>query len=356
MPIERRQITVEPVKSPKDNKPKVIKWKGWIKGLKEKQGIDMVRNQSFLAAIREIIDYSNEMDVVRVGIVGDMMSGKSTMSMAIGHAIHTISLIPFAVRVFYRDDLRNFKATMKKLKPANYILIFDDVSFLKNTSQIEQEVTEIRHMEGGQDVKIILIFNFHYPKALPPFLREFQFKFVTTIGTDNEKTIADNYGKNNVSLIQNFKIMRKRAITKKEWYEKFKKTALKYTWRGPFIPVLFWNESTLRKIVSPTRYFMDKVCSICDEAQGNKTYDESTIKEVLEHGERLFNKQGFLSAVKLSLFVEGHTAYSKTITKALRWLNKERKIRNMPLSVIATYYGLDETKTRVDQKSFDEAD
>ena len=92
------------------------------------------------------------------------------------------------------------------------MLIFDDVSFLKDTATIEKEVTEIRHMEGDFDVKIILIFNFHYPKALPPFLREFQFKYVTSIGTDNEKTIADNYGKNNVKLVIDFKKMRKKAM------------------------------------------------------------------------------------------------------------------------------------------------
>ena len=164
---------------------------------------------------------------------------------------------------------------------------------------IEKEVSEIRHMDGGRDVKIIMIFNFHYPKALPPFLREFQFKFITSVGTDNEKVIADNYGKNNVKKVIDFKKMRKFAITKKIWFSRIgPKEPIKYNFRNPFIPILFWNENSLRDIVSPTRYFMDKQCSTCDEGEGNKTYDDMTIEQVCTKGETNFGKGNFLSTIK----------------------------------------------------------
>ena len=345
--IEKRRIVLnENKKNSERHLPAVIKWKG----------INMVRNHSFLATIREIVDYSDEMDVVRIGIIGDMMSGKSTLSLAIAHAIHIRSKFTFQVRVFYRDDLKQFKKTMGALKPANYILVFDDVSFLKDTSKIEQEVTEIRHMDGGQDVKIILIFNFHYPKALPPFLREFQFKYVTSIGTDNEKTIIENYGKNNLNLCQEFKKSRKQAITKKFWFEKIslKGAPIKYNFRDPFIPVLFWNETSLRKIVSPTRYFMDKICSICESGEGNKEYDEMTIAELCKHGEKLFGSV-WLSSIKLLLHANGISVLGKTLTKSLRWIEKERKLRNIPLEAFAANYNLTETKTRLRAKPFDES-
>lgn len=354
--IKNRVIIDESGKKKSDrNIPKSIKWKGWLKGHKDKVAVNMVRNQSFIASVKEIIEWSDEMDVTRIGIVGDMMSGKSTLAMTISHTIHTYSKYPFQVRVFYRDDLKNFKKTMGSLKPANYILVFDDVSFLKDTSQIEKEVTEIRHMPGGEDVKIILVFNFHYPKALPPFLREFQFKYVTSIGTDNEKTIADNYGKKNLKLCLDFKMMRKKAIVKKFWFERIgPKEPIKYNWRNPFIPVLFWNENNLRKVVSPTRFFMDKICSICNEGEGDKEYNEQTIAQVCERGETNFTKGNFIASVKLLAHANGLTVYGKKIVRSLRWIEKERKMRNMPLEAFLSHYDLTETKTRLRAKPFEE--
>lgn len=344
MPIEERQILATPIKKKSDrNKPKVIEWKG----------VTMVRTQAFLPTVREIVSHAEEMDVTRIGICGNMHSGKSTLAKTICHAIHSLSKIPFSTRIFYKEDLKKFKETLSKLKPANYVLVFDDSSFIKHIDAIQNEVSEIRHMPGGQDVKIVIILNFHYPKALPPFLREFEFKFMTSIGTDNEKTLADEYGKHNVKLVKGFKMMRKRAIARKVWFERVgPKEPIPYKFRNPFIPVLFWNEETIRKIVTPTRYFIDKICSICDEGEGNKIYDEETLPEILKRGEINFTPRNFLAAVQLMLYVEGYTTYGKNKTKALRWLQKERKIRNIPLSAIASHYGLSETNTRLRAKPF----
>ena len=59
-------------------RPKVIDW----------QKIPMIRHQSFIATVKEIIEFSSEIDVVKVGIIGDMHSGKSTMAAAIALVIH----------------------------------------------------------------------------------------------------------------------------------------------------------------------------------------------------------------------------------------------------------------------------
>ena len=97
------------------HKPKVIKWKG----------VTMVAAHSFIASVKEIITHSEEIDVVRVGILGEMHSGKSTIALSIAHAFHTYSKIPFVVKVLYREDLQKFKETLRKLPPANYFIIFD---------------------------------------------------------------------------------------------------------------------------------------------------------------------------------------------------------------------------------------
>ena len=328
--------------------PKVIKW----------NNINMVRNHSFLSGIKEIIDYSEEMDVTRIGVIGDMHSGKSTLSQAIGHAIHVYSKIPYSVRVFFKGDLIKFKETMASLDPTNYVLIFDDASFLKAQATarqiniIEEGVSVIRHMPGGEDVKIILIFNYHYPKALPPFLREAQFKYITSVGDANDTVLSELYGKNNLRLVKQLKIDRKKAIKHKYWLKRIgPKEPIKYNWRNPFIPVLFWNEESLRYMVSPTRFFMQKgdVCSKCEEAIGNND-SEVSIEEFCKIGEEKFTKGNFLAAIKLDLFIEGRTVYGKNVVQALKYLNKARTQKIITLDAIANYYGLQITKTRLRKK------
>ena len=332
--------------------PKVITWKG----------VRMVRNQSFLAAVQEIITYSDEMDVTRIGIIGDMHSGKTTISLSIGHTVHTYSKIPYTVKIFKKKHLLNFGETIKTLKPTNYILIFDDVSFLKASATnkqinlIEQAISEIRHLEGGMDVKIICIFNYHYPKALPPFLREAQFKFITSIGDANEKNIADTYGKRNVELISNFKIQRKRAINDKFWYEVVGPgEPVKMAWRDPFIPTLFWNESRIRKVIAPTRYFLDPICPDCDEAEGIEKYDEKTVQKILEDGSEKYGPYIFETACKLVMFRQGENVFKPDIRAALKWLDRERKLRGIPTSAIKEARGYKKDKKgQVHQKPYDD--
>ena len=330
--------------------PKVIKWKG----------VTMVRNQSFLASVQEIINYSAEMDVTRVGIIGDMHSGKTTMAKSIAHAIHEFSKIPYTVKIFYKRDLLNFAETLKTLNATNYVLIFDDISFLKASATnkqinlIEQAITEIRHLPGGIDVKIVCIFNYHYPKALPPFLREAQFKYITSIGDANEKNIADTYGKKNVDLITSFKINRKSAIKNKIWHEHIgQPEPVTYKWRDPFIPTLFWNETSIRKVVAPTRQFVTPVCSDCDTAEGIEIYDEKTLEEVMMDGKR--KGTSFETACKLLMFRHGYMVFSPNVAIALKWIERERKTRSLPISGIAKYMGFQIAKPALRRKSFDKS-
>uniref|UniRef100_A0AAT9J7M6 ORF19 n=1 Tax=Nitrosopumilaceae spindle-shaped virus TaxID=3065433 RepID=A0AAT9J7M6_9VIRU len=346
---KRVQLQVTKVQK---RKPSVIQWKG----------VDMVRKQSFMAAVQEIITYSDEMDVTRIGIIGDMHSGKTTLSKCIGHVVHSFSKVPFTVKIFYKKHLMNFAETLKTLHPTNYILIFDDVSFLKASASnkqinlIEQAISEIRHLDGGEDVKIICIFNYHYPKALPPFLREAQYKFITSIGDANEKNIADTYGKQNVNLITGFKIQRKNAIVDKFWLESVgDRPPVKYEWRNPFIPVLFWNESRIRKIIAPTRQFIDPICSDCDESEGIEKYDEKTVQEVCDDGQKKYGSQTFDTACKLLMLKHGENMFSHSVRACLKWIERERKTRSLPVSAIKKVRGYEEKGTQVHKKQFEES-
>ena len=65
--------------------------------------------------------------------------------------------------------MEHFSEIMERLPDLNRILVFDDASFIGASAsqavmKIKRELTTVRHT-AGQDVKVVLIFNFHYSAA-----------------------------------------------------------------------------------------------------------------------------------------------------------------------------------------------
>lgn len=328
-------------------RPVVIKW----------HGVPMIRRHSFIAAIKEIVTFSNEMDFTKIGLVGDQHSGKSTLARTISHVIHKYSDVPFAIKLFTQKELLDFESTLKRLTPANYILIFDDVSFLsanasrKDIEVIKQAITKIRHLDEEHDVKIITILNYHYTLGLDKYLRQTDFKFFTSVGSsenDNmEAMTGGKYGK----LITEFQKKRYMGIVKKKIPFKIgPKEIFAYKYRDPFIPVLFYNSNTLRIIISPTREWIDKICSKCTEATGMLTSSGIPIKQFMKESEIKFGAGGWKSAVKLALYTEGMTTYNNNVVRALKYLNRCRTTKLINLGECAAHYGLTITKTRLKNK------
>lgn len=328
-------------------RPKVIKWKN----------IPMVRNHSFLATIQEIVRFSAEIDVCRIGLIGDMHSGKSTLSKSIAHAIHSHAKIPYKIKILYKDDLLNFGQTLLDLEPVNYILIFDDVSFLgadankKQIEMVKSAITTIRHLDGGRDVKVVVMMNYHYSFGLDKYLRSADFKYITTVGSSENENMEKMFGTKYNQKIKDFKSYRHQAVTKGKWGMKIgAKEIFTYRFRDPFIPVLFWNEESLRFIVTPTRQFQDEICSKCTEAEGQITHSDVDLPTFMNESETKFGKGSWLSAVKLNLYIEGKTVYSGRVVQALKYLNRCRKEKNISLEEIAVHYGLQTTKTKLRKK------
>lgn len=127
-----------------------------------------------------------------------------------------------------------------------------------------------------------------------------------------------------------------------------------YKWRDPFIPVLFWNETSMRKIVTPKREFMDEVCSTCNEAEGEIDCDNKTIQELIETGRYACNGPAFNKALKLLMELHGYKVHSGPIQNAKKWIERERMKRNIPLTVLAKEAGIEVVKTMNRKKSYDE--
>ena len=248
--------------------------------IQEWNGARFVRNQSFLAAVEQIVNRSKVNDVVKIGIVGDMGTGKTTLAQAIAHAFHARIAakhkIPFAVRVFGAKELADLDGTLRDLPHANYVVSFDDVSFMDaNTSArqiatIKRTLTTIRHREGGHDVKFVLIYGYHYGRGLDKFLRQTDFTFWTAIGAEEAEYVEGRFrSKRATSIIRDFQRQAQEAISQGRWTARYSNDGRHvYKYRDPFIPLLFGTGGAVRQVIGPTREFMQERCHTCSVGTG----------------------------------------------------------------------------------------
>ncbi len=331
-------------------RPRIITW----------HGVKMIANHSFLSTVNTICKFSMKRDVVKIGIIGTEGTGKSSMSAAIGHCVHKIMKdkykINFAVKIYYEEDLLNFKDTIKALTPTNYVLIFDDVSFMEGSAQkhqivkVKQAVTKIRHLEGGQDVKIILIYNYHYTMGFDKYLRQSDFKYFTTVGSSELENMEKIVKSENMRKVRQFIQFIDEGLKKDFWrWPLSPKEFFKYDWQQPFQPALFFDNIGIRHIITPLRNWIDPACTICANAKGLR-HTEKPVKEVIEDGSNKFGSFVFKAAVKLKLFENGLNTYGKSYTQAKRWLDQQLANKVVSFEDIMVHYGLKLTKTRVDKQ------
>jgi len=155
-----------------------------------------------------------------------------------------------------------------------------------------------------------------------------------------------------MALVNRFIQMRRNAIIKKYWSVKMNpKESFSYKWRNPFIPALFFDSERVRLIISPTREFIDPVCSVCATATGVR-YQEIPINELVIDGESKFGTRVFESAVKLMLFENGLAVYAKSVMQAKKWLSNLMNKKIITLEQFMLHYNYSITKTKL-RKQFD---
>lgn len=342
-----KTVTVDPKKDYKGEgiRPTIIPWKD----------AKMIRTHSIRASVREIVNVSDSLDLVKIGIVGNQSTGKSETAKTIAHLIHKMSAVPFTVRIFEKEDLLNFEDTLRKLVPANYILVFDDVSFLgataskKQVEMVKQAITVIRHLPGGQDVKIIIIMNYHYTLGLDKYLRQSDFKYFTSIGSSEMENMERIVGNKYIELCRSFQKMYTRMlgmVGTKRFIFMLGKQPFSYDYRGPFIPLLFYNNDTLRVVVSPLRTWIDPICPICDI--NDQSESEVDVAQFCAEAEKKFGQWGWKTAIKHELLVNGMYVYGAKIVQARRYLQRALEKRDIKLQHIAAHYQFEVTRTRLD--------
>lgn len=318
----------------------------------------MVRIHSVRAATREILNLSKALDVVKVNIIGTPSTGKTTLAKTLAHLCHRMSDIPYTIKIYNREDLVNFEETLSKLEPTNHVLIFDDISFMTATvgkrqiDKIQKAFTEIRHLPGGQDVKIIAIFNFHYNMAVSKYMRQSDFFIYTSVGSSELENTVNIVGKKYHAKILDFRRINQTALTTGKFTFNLGKKGQKfiYEWRKPYAPVLFWNNDSLRVIVFPEREWIDPICSQCVNMQSNKS-EIKMITDLTEFDKesKRFGTNVLKQALKIKLFSMGVPTYSKHVKQAMQWLDEQLNSKHYDIAQIAEFYGLEDKRTRLDK-------
>lgn len=296
------------------------------------------------------------MDVVKIGIIGEPSTGKTTLAETLQHLIHKMSeemgYIHWTPRVFSEEEFLNLKKTLESLEPANYIIYFHDLSFLTNKKaldEVKQTITKIRHMR--EDVKIILIYDYHYSLGLDKYLRQANFRYFTSIGSSEMDNLIKMVGTRYHSRLMEFSEMFVQMTTKfKSTFRIGPNKYFSYPYKNPFVSCLFYNNQRLRYIIFPKREWIDPLCSICSTGSGKLLQSEIPIGQFIEESEQKFGKGSFLASVKLELFAEGLNVYSPSIVQSQKYLQRARATKLISMEEIATHYGLEKSKARLRKK------
>lgn len=352
MPVEIIQKKFEhPVSMvKKDNKPVLTKWKG----------VDMVRIHSIQAVARQIMNATKSIDVVKIGIIGEPSSGKTVLAETLTHLFHKISeeegREKYAARSFRRDDFMNIDKTFASLAPTNYIMRFQDLSFLasgaskKEIEQVKKTITEIRHLKNQKDVKVILIYDYHYTLGLDKYLRQAHYRFFTTMGSSEYENMEKIVGSKYKPRLDQFKKMQAEILNHQKASFLIKKKWFTYSYKNPFVPCLFWDESKLRYAVFPLRTWIDPICSICANSDDPDLNSEVSLPKVKDNLIEAYGEKTIKAALKLKLFINGLNTYSRNIANASKFIDKMLETRPINLEDLAVAFDLTVTKTRLKKK------
>lgn len=316
MPIEHEAVYSHGT-AKDDRRPTVIEWKR----------TKMLRIHSITPAVSEILNVARALDVVKIGIIGEPATGKGTLAETLAHLIHKASLeqgyLHWVFRRFGSTEFLDIEATIQSLPPANYILHFQDLSFLaekKKIDVVKRVTTMIRHLR--EDVHIILIYDYHYSRGLDKYLRQANFRFFTSVGSSEIDNLVEICGRGYRTRILDFAKKFVEESTKRRCTFKLgTKGFFTYSYKSPFVLSLYWNNHSLRYVVFPLRAWIDPHCTVC--AEGTQSAVQSTLdaEKLVAVGKKKFGKS-FLTAWKIEDAMVGVNTFGQRAVDAQHWLKK----------------------------------
>ena len=321
----------------------------------------MIRNHSIRACAKEILNVNRGIDVVKINLIGSPSTGKTTLAKTLAHLIHQEADSPYIVKIFTRAELLDMENTLSKLQPLNHVMIFDDVSWLvagnnkAKIDQVQKTFTEIRHLPGGQDIKAIIIFNFHYSMAVPKHLRQANFFGFTDMGSSETENAQKLLGLRNMFRIEEFRRATfeagstyKDATEEKPEqlatfsYKLGKMGKFTYTYRQPFAPALWWNNNSLRHIVFPTREWIDPICNYCS-GTAVTAENKGDAQEFFDRANKAYNPQRIRTAMRIFFLQKGLNTWNDEQTRAIKYIERELKEKYYDTEELLHIFGLEES-------------
>ena len=225
----------------------------------------------------------------------------------------------------------------------------------KEIKQVQQAFTEMRHLPGGQDIKIIAIFNFHYTMAVSKYLRQSNVHFYTTIGTSDKKNVLDIVGKNYIQKVHSFIKLKAECLAKSKFTIKLGNKGNKfiYPYQEPFAPVFFYNGNTARVVVYPLRIWISPNCTTCF---GSNEADISQMAEMEEFASQAAKTnivpKVLKQAARIKLHMAGIEVYDPNIRRAMRFIDKYSENSPLSLDALMKYFNLRSPRVtlKVDKK------
>jgi hypothetical protein len=159
---------------------------------------------------RKVRNHNASRGFTSVLVIGDSGSGKTTVVTDLTHSITDDHKIPFIIKNYKEQQILNIKQILHQLpKKQNYIMRFDDVSFLIKKGKMKEsdlmdmfhELTKVRHTVEGN---VIAIFMIHYPYAIEKFMRQAGYRILTSITDDEREIYIKLFGPQWRRMIENF--------------------------------------------------------------------------------------------------------------------------------------------------------
>lgn len=317
-------------------------------------GSEMIRHHSLLRIVDDIINMHNQLDVVKIGIIGEESTGKTTLAETLAHLIHQRDKTPFSVRTLGENEFLKFDDYLATLEPANYIFICDDLSFMTDKKAIERlknRITKIRHLPGGQDVKVFLIRNFHYSLGMDKYLRASNITFFTSTSTSEKDNLIKLFGTEYTSFVDDFALKYGEMIRKGTCTFEIKKNKyFIYRRKQPFVNCVVFYDGHPRWTLFPKRQWLKPLCTTCEIAKNQFIASTVDIPKYAEEQELKWGKATFQAVVKLKLLLNGINVYKSKMKACMKHYDLACETKIITPESMAAHYGFETKAFRLRKK------
>lgn len=286
-------------------------------------GHPIVQSHSIQQKAREILKHNQRANFSRISFNGQMGSGKTSAILHLTHLLHTIGAEEYgrnyAVNHIDSELLLDPEKYAESIPPVDQIIITDDTSYVTEMmgkfkkAMLKRITTKMRHSEqNGVHVtfNVITIIVTHYTKGHDKFLRDVDFRFITTVTPEEKRSIAEIVGKD---MMQKF-------MWRSYQLEVNGKLAIQLDPRDPFDVLWYKDGQPFRLMLYSSKYgnhycvFCDPTrihdyqlhCNICNpEYQGTRLTGEKFLELMYDE----IDPKYVNDAVRMLLFNQGKTNY-----------------------------------------------